>query len=220
MWPHPNRASRPGLAFLAAHLALRSPSRCPRTPRTSRTPRLAHTAHASRTPRTPRAHRARIARASKVREELLLDVHALSERTLKKVWLALDKDSSGFITAGEFGAFMRRGERILSAPVHWRERAHQARTSTRLLASSVRPARTARPPDPARPGPARTARPALPARSAVHPASPTCQPILWRSREPPGAHRPHEPAHAPLGRPRRGLLMACGPSAMRCSTAT
>ena len=49
--------------------------------------------------------------AGMVREELLLDSHALPEKVLKKVWLALDDDGSGSLKVGEFGAFMNLGVR-------------------------------------------------------------------------------------------------------------
>ena len=45
-----------------------------------------------------------------VREELALSLKELPERKLMALWLALDEDNSGLITAGEFGAFMRLGE--------------------------------------------------------------------------------------------------------------
>ena len=49
--------------------------------------------------------------AGMVREELLFGHKELPEKTLKAVWLALDNDGSGRLTAGEFGAFMRLGAR-------------------------------------------------------------------------------------------------------------
>ena len=45
-----------------------------------------------------------------VREELRLPPHELPERMLQAVWAALDSQKVGFITAGIFGQFMRRGE--------------------------------------------------------------------------------------------------------------
>ena len=36
----------------------------------------------------------------------------MPERAIKSVWLALDADRSGYINAGEFGQFMRRGEHV------------------------------------------------------------------------------------------------------------
>ena len=45
-----------------------------------------------------------------VREELALSLKELPERKLMAIWLALDQDHSGLISAGEFGAFMRLGE--------------------------------------------------------------------------------------------------------------
>ena len=49
--------------------------------------------------------------AGRVREEWLFGHKELPEKTLKAVWLALDNDGSGRLTAGEFGAFMRLGAR-------------------------------------------------------------------------------------------------------------
>ena len=45
-----------------------------------------------------------------IREELRLDAHDLPEGRVQAVWKALDSDSSGYIGAGEFGAFMRRAD--------------------------------------------------------------------------------------------------------------
>ena len=49
--------------------------------------------------------------AGMVREELLMGPRELPEKVLKKVWLALDDDSSGQLKVGEFGAFMNLGVR-------------------------------------------------------------------------------------------------------------
>ena len=63
-----------------------------------------------------------------MRDELELGREAVPDVTLKRIWLALDKDSSGWITAGEFGGFMRRGEKAMTlAQPSWKERAQQAR---------------------------------------------------------------------------------------------
>ena len=48
--------------------------------------------------------------AGMVREELRLGPSELREEELEGLWRALDADSSGWISAGEFGRFMRRGE--------------------------------------------------------------------------------------------------------------
>ena len=45
-----------------------------------------------------------------VRSELRVSALELPESPLRAVWLALDTDGSGHVTAGEFGKFMRRGE--------------------------------------------------------------------------------------------------------------
>ena len=44
-----------------------------------------------------------------VRGELELSTKQLSEDSLKSLWVSLDSDRSGHITAKEFGQFMRRG---------------------------------------------------------------------------------------------------------------
>ena len=45
-----------------------------------------------------------------VREVLKLPERAMPEERLRALWLALDTDSSGHLSAGEFGAFMKLGE--------------------------------------------------------------------------------------------------------------
>jgi Ca2+-binding EF-hand superfamily protein len=66
--------------------------------------------------------------AGMVREELALGLEELPEATIKKVWLALDKDGSGWMTAGEFGAFMRKGQHAINSnrPT-WRQKAEAAK---------------------------------------------------------------------------------------------
>ena len=46
----------------------------------------------------------------------------VSEDQLKAFWLSLDEDRSGFISCGEFGSFMRRGEHALNPRTTWREK--------------------------------------------------------------------------------------------------
>ena len=53
--------------------------------------------------------------AGVVREELQVSPKELPSDTLRAVWAALDTDSTGFVGAGEFGAFMRRGEKLVNA---------------------------------------------------------------------------------------------------------
>ena len=48
--------------------------------------------------------------ASMIRDELHLSPQELGEKALQAVWAALDDKKNGFITAGIFGQFMRRGE--------------------------------------------------------------------------------------------------------------
>ena len=51
-----------------------------------------------------------------VRERMRMGHKALSEAKLRSVWRALDTDGSGEISAGEFGAFMRRGQPFEEGP--------------------------------------------------------------------------------------------------------
>merc|ERR1712139_131126 len=47
-----------------------------------------------------------------VRNELKVPNSRFSDEQLKAIWVALDEDGSGLITAGEFGKFMRLGAHI------------------------------------------------------------------------------------------------------------
>ena len=51
-----------------------------------------------------------------VRKQLGLPSSNVPERSLMALWVALDKDGSGLISAGEFGAFMRLGEGVSQVP--------------------------------------------------------------------------------------------------------
>ena len=53
-----------------------------------------------------------------VRKQLQLSARELPAASLRSVWLALDDDGSGHVTAGEFGKFMRRGEPSPSTSMH------------------------------------------------------------------------------------------------------
>ena len=53
-----------------------------------------------------------------VRNELQFSPRDLPGGVLRAVWAALDTDGLDFVTTGEFGAFMRRGEGVLEARVH------------------------------------------------------------------------------------------------------
>jgi Ca2+-binding EF-hand superfamily protein len=76
-----------------------------------------------------------------LRVELQLSAKVMDDYRLKTAWVALDVDSSGYISAGEFGSFMRRGERVLNEAKEerpWKERrlerakaAHAARLAER-----------------------------------------------------------------------------------------
>ena len=52
--------------------------------------------------------------ASMVRQGLGLSLKELPERKLMAIWLALDQDNSGLISAGELGAFLRGGTGALA----------------------------------------------------------------------------------------------------------
>ena len=45
-----------------------------------------------------------------VRKELKVAPSELSDGELRSVWVSLDDDGSGHVSAGEFGKFMRRGQ--------------------------------------------------------------------------------------------------------------
>ena len=65
--------------------------------------------------------------AGMIREELKLSKADLKESKLQAVWRALDSDLSGFISAGEFGRFMRKGEK--EQGVGWKERTRRKKPS-------------------------------------------------------------------------------------------
>ena len=69
-----------------------------------------------------------------VRDELRLSSTDLSEYSLQSLWRALDTDSSGYISAGEFGRFMRKGEDAVPGQqfVKQRHRDRKAREASRL----------------------------------------------------------------------------------------
>ena len=73
-----------------------------------------------------------------VRHELQLPARELPEARLKAVWVALDDDGSGYISAGEFGAFMRKGKSNEPAPLTWRAKVEAQK---RASGDSVRAAR-------------------------------------------------------------------------------
>ena len=66
-----------------------------------------------------------------IRDELHIAPKELPDRQIKAAWLALDKNGSGFISAGEFGGMMRRGEHVQAGFVEqkapWQERVHSQR---------------------------------------------------------------------------------------------
>merc|ERR1712087_464330 len=47
-----------------------------------------------------------------IRNELRVPRSELSDHQMKAIWCALDEDKSGLITGGEFGHFMRKGDRV------------------------------------------------------------------------------------------------------------
>ena len=62
------------------------------------------------------------------RRSFELSHEELPSAKLKTLWCALDTDQSGFITAGEFGAFMKRGAQQVLTPIpSWKERLHAER---------------------------------------------------------------------------------------------
>ena len=66
-----------------------------------------------------------------IRDELRIAPKELPDRQIKAAWLALDKNGSGFISAGEFGGMMRRGEHVQAGFVEqkapWQQRVHSQR---------------------------------------------------------------------------------------------
>ena len=76
--------------------------------------------------------------ARAVREELQLPPRkGLPDGRLQAVWAALDTDGSGYITAGEFGGFMRKGESAVPLELTWQAR---VLASKRAMAGQVRAA--------------------------------------------------------------------------------
>ena len=67
--------------------------------------------------------------AGMVREELHLPPSELPDMRLAQLWKALDTDASGYLGAGEFGRFMRRGEP--EKEVSWKERLHYKNIASR-----------------------------------------------------------------------------------------
>ena len=86
--------------------------------------------------------------ASMIRDELHLSPQELGEKALQEVWAALDDKKNGFITAGIFGQFMRRGE----------PEAESVSKEQQITGIRWRPRRRARPPP--CPGPRRARAPA------------------------------------------------------------
>ena len=68
--------------------------------------------------------------ADLVRNELQLDERQCPDLRLRGVWRALDADGSGYLTAGEFGHFMKRGEahlQQLHPEQSWKQLLHRER---------------------------------------------------------------------------------------------
>ena len=63
-----------------------------------------------------------------VREELFINPDEISHEELQRVWVYMDRDLSGGILAGEFGAFMRKGEATDEGPT-WQQRRWMMRRS-------------------------------------------------------------------------------------------
>ena len=76
--------------------------------------------------------------ATMVRRELEIPMEKLSEASLKGVWAALDDDRSGFITAGEFGKFMKLGApESYQMPMFERRRIASARARASLESTTA-----------------------------------------------------------------------------------
>ena len=72
-----------------------------------------------------------------VRTELRLKPMQVPDATLKSLWVTLDEDGSGHIAAGEFGHFMKKGEKAVSMmrkQTTWKQRLASTR---RLEAAAV-----------------------------------------------------------------------------------
>ena len=67
-----------------------------------------------------------------VREELKIKEKTLAETSLQSLWRALDEDSSGFVSVGAFGHFMKKG---LGATAHEAEKTHAHHPPTHHHAS-------------------------------------------------------------------------------------
>eukprot|EP00931_Biecheleriopsis_adriatica_P123500 TRINITY_DN98548_c0_g1_i1.p1 TRINITY_DN98548_c0_g1~~TRINITY_DN98548_c0_g1_i1.p1 ORF type:complete len:261 (-),score=42.52 TRINITY_DN98548_c0_g1_i1:10-792(-) len=55
-----------------------------------------------------------------IRNELMVSARQFPDEQLQALWRALDTDESGLITAGEFGAFMKRGMMVRDKQAEWR----------------------------------------------------------------------------------------------------
>ena len=72
-----------------------------------------------------------------MRTELRLKPKEMLDSSLKSLWASLDEDGSGFIAAGEFGHFMKKGEkavRTLRPQTTWKQKLASTR---RLEAEAV-----------------------------------------------------------------------------------
>ena len=81
--------------------------------------------------------------ADLVRNELQLDERQCPDLRLRGVWRALDADGSGYLTAGEFGHFMRRAEAqpessgAYGVDVGWRTKLHKKRRIVHRMKTAV-----------------------------------------------------------------------------------
>ena len=76
--------------------------------------------------------------AGMVREELLLGEKELPQKTLKRVWLALDDDGSGSLKVGEFGAFMSLGVRRITNEQRAAQRRARILSANKNASAAVR----------------------------------------------------------------------------------
>ena len=66
-----------------------------------------------------------------VRKELRIPPEEIRDAELHSLWLGLDADLSGFVTVGEFGAFMLKGEPVVEKPTIQEKRLELAQEQRR-----------------------------------------------------------------------------------------
>jgi Ca2+-binding EF-hand superfamily protein len=63
------------------------------------------------------------------RDKLKVSTSKVSDEQIRSIWVALDSDKSGFITAGEFGKFMRLGGHVHEASGEWKTKIMETKKS-------------------------------------------------------------------------------------------